>query len=111
PRRFRGDGGVTRAGAERRTYLGGGRRTAPARRLPHRVGFRVDRRRRGRPGPGDRTRAARRGAKPAMTTAVESFSLARYLDAVERVDSIPPQGRVSRVMGLLVESAGPRARV
>jgi FliI/YscN family ATPase len=40
-----------------------------------------------------------------------SFSLAKYIDAVNSADVLPLEGRVSRVMGLLIESAGPRARV
>lgn len=43
-----------------------------------------------------------------MTTAC---SLSRYLDAVERVDTLPLQGRVLRAVGLLIESEGPRARL
>jgi FliI/YscN family ATPase len=38
-------------------------------------------------------------------------SLARYIDAVERADTLPLQGRVLRVVGLLIESEGPRARL
>jgi FliI/YscN family ATPase len=44
-----------------------------------------------------------------MTTA--SASLTRYIDAVERIDTTPLQGRVLRVVGLLIESEGPRARL
>ena len=40
-----------------------------------------------------------------------AFSLSRYLDTVERAETIPLQGRVLRVVGLLIESQGPRARV
>src|SRR5207244_12690434 len=39
----------------------------------------------------------------------EGFSLVRYIDKVEHVDTIPPSGRVVRTVGLLIESAGPRA--
>jgi flagellum-specific ATP synthase len=46
-----------------------------------------------------------------MSGNVESFSLARYIDAVDSVEVMPLLGRVSRVMGLLIESAGPRARL
>ena len=46
-----------------------------------------------------------------MTAPAEAFSLARYIDAVDGIDPLPMQGRVSRVMGLLIESAGPRARL
>jgi FliI/YscN family ATPase len=38
-------------------------------------------------------------------------SLTRYIDAVERIDTTPLQGRVLRVVGLLIESEGPRARL
>ena len=38
-------------------------------------------------------------------------SLGRYIDAVERADTLPLQGRVLRVVGLLIESEGPRARL
>jgi len=38
-------------------------------------------------------------------------SLARYIEAVERADTLPLQGRVLRVVGLLIESEGPRARL
>ena len=41
----------------------------------------------------------------------ESFSLTRYIDKVEHVETIPASGRVVRVVGLLIESAGPRASV
>lgn len=44
-------------------------------------------------------------------TAAPVASLARYLDAVDRVDTLPLQGRVLRVVGLLIESEGPRARL
>ena len=44
-----------------------------------------------------------------MTTA--AASLTRYIDAVERIDTTPLQGRVLRVVGLLIESEGPRARL
>jgi flagellum-specific ATP synthase len=39
------------------------------------------------------------------------FSLAPYLDRVAGVDTTPPSGRVIRTVGLLIESAGPRASV
>ena len=39
------------------------------------------------------------------------FSLARYIQQVERVDTMPPSGRVTRTVGLLIESLGPRVRV
>ena len=35
--------------------------------------------------------------------------LAKYLDAVERTDPIKYVGRVTKVLGLLVESHGPQA--
>ena len=38
-------------------------------------------------------------------------SLRRYIDAVEGADTLPLQGRVLRVVGLLIESEGPRARL
>lgn len=44
-------------------------------------------------------------------TAVPVASLDRYIDAVYRVDTLPLQGRVLRVVGLLIESEGPRASV
>jgi len=44
-------------------------------------------------------------------TAAPVASLARYLDAVDRADTLPLQGRVLRVVGLLIESEGPRARL
>jgi FliI/YscN family ATPase len=44
-------------------------------------------------------------------TPASGASLARYIDAVERTDALPLQGRVLRAVGLLVESEGPRARV
>ena len=44
-------------------------------------------------------------------TAAPVASLARYIDAVDRVDTLPLQGRVLRVVGLLIESEGPRARL
>ncbi|HEY0872535.1 MAG TPA: FliI/YscN family ATPase [Vicinamibacterales bacterium] len=44
-------------------------------------------------------------------TSAPVASLARYLDAVNRVDTLPLQGRVLRVVGLLIESEGPRARL
>lgn len=39
-----------------------------------------------------------------------SFSLSRYTDAVRRADPLPLTGRVTRTVGLVVESRGPRAR-
>jgi flagellum-specific ATP synthase len=46
-----------------------------------------------------------------MAAPASPFSLSRYLDTVERAELIPLQGRVLRVVGLLIESQGPRARV
>ena len=46
-----------------------------------------------------------------MAMHAEEFSLARYVDAVGRADTLPLQGRVLRVVGLLIESEGPRARL
>jgi FliI/YscN family ATPase len=37
--------------------------------------------------------------------------LARYIARVDQVDTMPPAGRVIRSVGLLIESAGPRASV
>jgi FliI/YscN family ATPase len=44
-------------------------------------------------------------------SAPDSFSLARYITRVGQVDTMPPAGRVVRSIGLLIESAGPRASV
>jgi FliI/YscN family ATPase len=44
-------------------------------------------------------------------SAPDGFSLARYIARVGHVDTIPPAGRVIRSVGLLIESAGPRASV
>jgi flagellum-specific ATP synthase len=41
----------------------------------------------------------------------DGFSLARYITRVGQVDTMPPAGRVIRSVGLLIESAGPRASV
>jgi flagellum-specific ATP synthase len=41
----------------------------------------------------------------------DSFSLEPYLEAVRIADLTPPSGRVVRVVGLLIESDGPRASV
>src|SRR5262245_2104472 len=41
----------------------------------------------------------------------EGFSLARYITRANLVDTMPVAGRVVRVVGLLIESAGPRASV
>jgi flagellum-specific ATP synthase len=43
--------------------------------------------------------------------ASSGFTLAPYLDRVAQVDTMPPSGRVVRTVGLLIESAGPRASV
>jgi flagellum-specific ATP synthase len=43
--------------------------------------------------------------------APDGFSLARYIARVGQVDTMPPAGRVIRSIGLLIESAGPRASV
>jgi flagellum-specific ATP synthase len=43
--------------------------------------------------------------------ATAGCTLTRYLEAVERIDTLPLQGRVLRVVGLLIESEGPRARL
>ncbi len=40
-----------------------------------------------------------------------AISLDRYLGRVDTLDPAPPSGEVVRVVGLVVESAGPRARV
>jgi FliI/YscN family ATPase len=39
------------------------------------------------------------------------FSLARYLQEVPRVETMPPSGRVIRTVGLLIEAQGPRVQV
>jgi FliI/YscN family ATPase len=39
------------------------------------------------------------------------FSLAPYLERLAAADTMPPRGRVVRSVGLLIESAGPRASV
>src|SRR2546428_1503217 len=41
----------------------------------------------------------------------EGFSLTRYIDKVDHVETIPASGRVVRTVGVLIESAGPRASV
>ena len=41
----------------------------------------------------------------------DSFSLARYLQQIDRIDTMPPSGRVVRTVGLLIESQGPRVSV
>ena len=41
----------------------------------------------------------------------DGFSLDHYVAQVSQIDTTPPTGRVIRTVGLLVESAGPRARV
>jgi FliI/YscN family ATPase len=46
-----------------------------------------------------------------LTAADEGFSLGRYLQEIERVDTMPPSGRVIRTVGLLIESQGPRVSV
>src|SRR5262245_9331249 len=46
-----------------------------------------------------------------MAAPASAFLLSRYLDAVESAGRIPLQGRILRVVGLLIESQGPRARV
>src|SRR6266571_4936189 len=40
-----------------------------------------------------------------------AFALEPYLQALQRADLTPLSGRVVRVVGLLIESIGPRARV
>jgi flagellum-specific ATP synthase len=46
-----------------------------------------------------------------MSVLAEPGPLDRYLDLLPTVDPLPLQGQVSRVTGLLIESAGPRARL
>ena len=46
-----------------------------------------------------------------MPRAADGFSLASYIRGVAEADPLPPTGRVIRVVGLLIESAGPRASV
>jgi flagellum-specific ATP synthase len=41
----------------------------------------------------------------------DGFSLGRYLDIVRRTDPLPLSGRITRTVGLVVESSGPRASV
>ena len=41
----------------------------------------------------------------------EAFALDAYFDVVRQTQPAPMIGRVSRVVGLLVESAGPQARI
>jgi len=41
----------------------------------------------------------------------EGFSLSHYIARIDQIDTTPPSGRVIRTVGLLVESAGPRASV
>src|SRR5690349_22308916 len=43
--------------------------------------------------------------------AADAFSLAPYLARVETAETMPASGRVIRTVGLLIESAGPRASV
>jgi len=45
------------------------------------------------------------------TAADQGFSLTRYIQQVERVDTTPLSGRVVRTVGLLIESQGPRVPV
>jgi flagellum-specific ATP synthase len=45
-----------------------------------------------------------------MAIAAE-ISLARYIEAVDHINPTPARGRVIRVVGLLIESEGPRARL
>jgi FliI/YscN family ATPase len=44
-------------------------------------------------------------------TAESSFSLSRYLQQVDRIETMPASGRVIRTVGLLIESQGPRVSV
>jgi flagellum-specific ATP synthase len=46
-----------------------------------------------------------------MRRGSEQLSFDRYLATAEAVDPLPLQGQVSRVTGLVIESAGPRARL
>ena len=47
-----------------------------------------------------------------MSTAMSAgFSLAHYVARVNQIDTTPTSGRVIRTVGLLIESAGPRASV
>jgi len=46
-----------------------------------------------------------------LIKADSAFSLTRYLQQVERIDTMPPSGRVIRSVGLLIESQGPRVGV
>ena len=44
-------------------------------------------------------------------TTEQSFSLSRYLQQVDRIETMPASGRVIRTVGLLIESQGPRVSV
>jgi len=46
-----------------------------------------------------------------LLPATSRFAVEPYLDAVRRADPTPPEGRVVRVVGLLIESDGPRVRI
>ncbi len=46
-----------------------------------------------------------------MAIPAEQISLSHYHHEVGRIDTMPLRGQVSRVSGLLIESAGPRARL
>jgi len=41
----------------------------------------------------------------------DAFSLGPYIDRVDRIETMPPWGRVVRTVGLLIESSGPRVSV
>src|SRR4051794_8551401 len=45
------------------------------------------------------------------TLAANGFSLEPYVSRVDRIDAMPPWGRVVRTVGLLIESNGPRVSV
>src|SRR5690242_7564144 len=51
------------------------------------------------------------GAEGFALPSEAGFSLSRYLQQVERIDTMPPSGRVIRTVGLLIESQGPRVSV
>jgi flagellum-specific ATP synthase len=46
-----------------------------------------------------------------LSSCAETLSLERYVETVRQTDLTPLVGRVVRVVGLLIESIGPRARV
>ena len=45
------------------------------------------------------------------TSRAAAFSLEPYFEVVRQTELTPPTGRVVRVVGLVIESLGPHARV